>query len=112
MARARCYAQAWWFALSPNLLAHGALLTMETPLVATSAGVFFLFWRFLVEGRRRDFALAAALAGLAFSCKFTAVLWPPLLALVWWIDLRAQAERSARSARRRASARECWGSSR
>src|SRR5436305_1382307 len=22
---------AWWFALSPNLLAHGALITMETP---------------------------------------------------------------------------------
>ena len=78
---------AWWFALSPNLLAHGALVTMETPLAATSVGVFFLFWRFLVDGRRRDSRAAAALAGLAFSCKFTAVLWPPLLALVWWVDL-------------------------
>ena len=84
---------------------------METPLVATSAGVFFLFWRFLVEGRRRDFASAAALAGLAFSCKFTAVLWPPLLALVWWIDL-VRGRTLGPFARRRASARECWGSSR
>jgi Dolichyl-phosphate-mannose-protein mannosyltransferase len=78
---------AWWFALSPNLLAHGALVTMETPLIAATTGVFFLFWRFLVTGRARDFWLAAAFSGLAFSCKFTSILLPPLLAVVWWVDL-------------------------
>jgi len=84
--RAMAFA-AWLFALSPNLLAHGALVTMELPLVATTAGAFFLFWRFLEGGRPRDFWASAALAGLAFSCKFTAVLLPPLLGLVWWLDL-------------------------
>lgn len=91
----------WLFALSPNLLAHGSLVTMELPLVATFAGVVFLFWRFLIEGRRRDFWASAGLAGLAFSCKFTAVLLPPLLGLVWWLDLW----RSARAGPIRSAAR-------
>ncbi len=77
---------AWLFALSPNLLAHGALVTMEMPLVACSAGIFLLFHRFLETGDRRAFFATAALAGLAFSCKFTAVLFPPLLGLAWWIE--------------------------
>ncbi len=84
--RAMAFA-AWLFALSPNLLAHGAIVTMELPLVACTAGVFLLFWRFLETGRARFFWSAGAVAGVAFSCKYTAVLLPPLLALVWWVDL-------------------------
>ena len=76
---------AWWFALSPNLLAHGSLATMELPLLAATTAAFFLFWRFLDGGRSRDFWGSAALCGLAFSCKFTAVLVPPILGLVWWV---------------------------
>jgi Dolichyl-phosphate-mannose-protein mannosyltransferase len=79
---------AWLFALSPNLLAHGALVTMELPLVACTTATFFLFWGFLRTGSRRAFGASAAMAGLAFSCKFTAVLVPPLVAVVWWVDLR------------------------
>jgi hypothetical protein len=79
---------AWLFVLSPNLLAHGGLLTMELPLVAACAGVFFAFAAFLRTGGRWAFLLAAALAGLAFSCKFTAVLLPPLLGLAWAVELR------------------------
>ena len=37
-------------AISPNLLAHGALVTMEAPLLACTTGVFLLFWRFLRDG--------------------------------------------------------------
>jgi hypothetical protein len=82
------------FALSPNLLAHGALATMELPLLACTTGIFFLFWEFLRTGDPRPFAAAAALGGLAFSCKFTAVLVPPILALAWWIDRWRGGERS------------------
>lgn len=82
-------ASAWWFALSPNLLAHGALLTMELPIVAAWGASFFLFWRFLESGRRRWFVASAAAAGLAFSCKFTAILLPPLIGLAWAADLLA-----------------------
>ena len=44
---------AWLFALSPNLIAHGALATMELPLVACVTGMLFLFWIFLTTGSRR-----------------------------------------------------------
>lgn len=84
--RAMAFA-AWLFALSPNLLAHGALITMELPLAASSSAVFLLFWLFLRTSSSLAFWSAAALCGLAFSCKFTAILFPPLLALIWWIDL-------------------------
>jgi hypothetical protein len=78
---------AWLFALAPNLLAHGSLVTMELPLVAGTTATLFLFWRFLQSGRDRDFWAAAVLNGATFSCKFTAVLLPPILGLVWWLDL-------------------------
>jgi hypothetical protein len=75
---------AWIFALSPNLIAHGALATMELPLVAGTTAMFWLFWRFLESKRRRWFCAAAALAGVAFSCKYTTMLLPPILAVAWW----------------------------
>ena len=77
---------AWLFALSPNLLAHGALVTMEMPLVACTAGIFLLFWAFLRTGRPAYFRGAAAVTGLAVSCKFTAVLYPPILGLAWALE--------------------------
>jgi 4-amino-4-deoxy-L-arabinose transferase-like glycosyltransferase len=77
---------AWLFALSPNLLAHGGLVTMEMPLTAAAAAAFLLFWRFLRTGNRGEFLGSAMVCGLAFSCKFTAVLFPPLLGLAWWAD--------------------------
>ena len=75
---------AWLFALSPNLIAHGALATMEFPLVAATTAIFWLFWRFLETNRWSWFWTAAAVGGLAFSCKFTAILVPPILGAVWW----------------------------
>jgi 4-amino-4-deoxy-L-arabinose transferase-like glycosyltransferase len=77
---------AWLFALEPNLLAHGGLVTMELPLVACTTAIFFLFWHFLQTDSRRAFWGAAVLGGLAWSCKFTTVLIPPILCLVWWAD--------------------------
>ncbi len=78
---------AWLFVLSPNLLAHGSLITMEMPLVAASTAMLIAFWAFLQSGHRRDFQASAVLGGLAFSCKFTAVVFVPILALVWWVCL-------------------------
>ena len=77
---------AWLFALSPNLLAHGALITMEMPLVVTTLATIFLFVRFLETVKLRNFMASAASCGLAFSCKFTAVLIPVLLGIVWGVD--------------------------
>lgn len=77
---------AWLYALSPNLLAHGGLMTMEAPIVATTTLTLWLAWEFL-RGRRWIFGIASAVAcGAAFSCKFTAIVLPPLLALAWMAD--------------------------
>ncbi len=83
--RAMAYS-AWLFVLSPNLLAHGAIITMELPIVAATVGVFFLFVRFLETREKPAFFASATVCGLAFSCKFSAILLPPLLALIWWVD--------------------------
>ena len=78
-------AAAWLFTLSPNLLAHGGLITMEAPLVACAAGIFWMFWEFLrAPGRGRAWWLGSAvLTGVAFSCKFTTILIGPMLTLAW-----------------------------
>jgi hypothetical protein len=81
---------AWLFALSPNLLAHGSLVTMEMPLIACCAAMCWLFTRFLDRGGRRPFWACAVVAGLAFSCKFSVVVVPPLLGLAWWLQSRRQ----------------------
>lgn len=78
---------AWLFVLSPNLIAHGALATMEMPLVACVTGMLVLFRVFLAGGPRRAFWASAAVGGLAFSCKYTAIVFPPILAVVWWLSL-------------------------
>jgi 4-amino-4-deoxy-L-arabinose transferase-like glycosyltransferase len=75
---------AWLFALSPNLIAHGALVTMELPLVACTTAMFCFFWRYLDSGRWRWLWATAAVGGAAFSCKFTAIVVPPILAVIWW----------------------------
>ena len=85
--RAMAFA-AWLFALSPNLIAHGSLATMEMPLVASTAVLYALFWKFLATGKPAWFLAAAVTCGLAWSCKFTAILYPPILALGWWFDRR------------------------
>lgn len=74
------------FVLSPNLLAHGALLTMELPVCAALAATVFLYWRYSIERRARWLLLSGCAAGLAFSCKFTTVLFIPILAIVQFID--------------------------
>jgi hypothetical protein len=86
---------AWLFVLSPNLLAHAALVTMELPLVAGTTAMFYFFWRFLESNRLSWFWTAAAAGGLAFSCKFTTILIPPILAVVWWVARFQKGERNA-----------------
>jgi hypothetical protein len=80
---------SWLFALSPNLVAHGGLVTMELPLVGSTTGLLLCFWMFLVRGRQVWLWTSAALGGLAFSCKYTTVLIPPILLVAWtWDGLR------------------------
>ena len=89
---------AWLFALSPNLIAHGTLATMELPLVAATTAMFWFFWRFLDSKRWPWFWASAAAAGAGI---FVQVHGDPLSAdpcrcLV--AGALARAERSARCA--------------
>jgi hypothetical protein len=77
---------AWVFALEPTILGHSALVTMEGPILAASAALLYTWWKFLITGRRSWFWTTAVVAGVAFSCKFSAVLWPPVCGLAWLIQ--------------------------
>lgn len=67
------------YALGPNLLAHGALFTMECPLWASWLWACWAFWAYLRSGKMGWLAISAMIAGVTFSMKFTAVLLPPVL---------------------------------
>lgn len=77
---------SWLYALSPNLIAHGGLVTMEQPLTTAWVGVCYLFWEFLAQKDFKFFIASALLTGLTFSLKFTAILLPPLLGLAWVVQ--------------------------
>lgn len=78
------------FALSPNLLAHAPLATMELPLIACTVGVFFSFFHFLDSGSRISLVISSGITGVALSCKYTTVLFLPILAILWWINARGE----------------------
>lgn len=74
------------YSLGPNLLAHGALLTMECPLWACWTFAFFAFHTYLTRRKLKFFWLSAIFAGLAFSMKFTAVMIPPIVFICLLLD--------------------------
>ncbi len=79
------FVAATLFVLSPNLLAHAGLITMELPLVLGWLAATILFSRFLETGRRRWFLGSGLIAGVTFSCKFTTVILPIVLGLAWLV---------------------------
>ena len=66
---------------------------MELPIVACMTGMALCFWSFLRTGDRRAFLASAILGGLAFSCKFTAVVAPPIFGLLWCLSRWADGDR-------------------
>jgi len=80
----------WCF--SPNIIAHGQLITPDAGAAALGAAAAYLFWRWLKEPTWRRALLAGLLLGLAELAKMTLLLffalWP-LLWIVWtWGDRR------------------------
>jgi hypothetical protein len=84
--RAAAAAAAWLVALGPNLIAHASIATMEIPVTAAIAATTLLYWRYLQDRDRRFLWGSAAVAGIAFSCKFTTAVFVPILFLVDSID--------------------------
>ena len=73
----------------------------ELPLVAFTTAMFWLFWRFLESHHWSWFWASASMAGVAFSCKYTAILSPLILAAVWWAASWQAGERRAIALARR-----------
>lgn len=85
---------AWLFALGPNLLAHGTLITMETPVTACAALACLGLWLWLDRGSRLGWWLSAVAAGVGFSCKFTILALVPLFGLAHaWVLCRGRGMR-------------------
>ncbi len=51
------------------------------------------FWRLSTTGDRWAFFASAACAGLAWSCKYTTVIIPPIFAILWWLRRWRDGER-------------------
>jgi 4-amino-4-deoxy-L-arabinose transferase-like glycosyltransferase len=70
---------ATMYAFSPNLLAHGMLVTTDVPLAVFTVLTFYLFWKGGETGSWRiDVATGLAL-GAAMASKFSGVFLPVLI---------------------------------
>ncbi|OGV63365.1 MAG: hypothetical protein A3K19_29175 [Lentisphaerae bacterium RIFOXYB12_FULL_65_16] len=81
-------------AFSPNLLAHGSLVT--TDIYLTTAVVAFLLCcdRFLCELRTADAGLIGVTLGLACLCKYTGLLFVGVFGIVALLLLRREARKT------------------
>ena len=81
------------YAFSPNLLAHGMLVTTDVPVAVFATLAMYLYWK---AGLKGNLAVGAA-AGAAMASKFSAAVLPPILIgfAVWQVyragDRRKQA---------------------
>jgi 4-amino-4-deoxy-L-arabinose transferase-like glycosyltransferase len=77
-----------FFAFSPEMLSHGALITPDMTLTLFCFTTMALFHQSLVHNRRRDHVLAGISLGLALLSKFPALLLLPVEAAILAIVAR------------------------
>jgi len=71
------------YCLSPNVIAHSRLVTMDLALACFSFLCLYFFWRWCRRGNRLGDAVVAGLClGLALASKFSAVILLPVLAVL------------------------------
>jgi hypothetical protein len=70
------------FVFCPSFLAHGALATSDVVMTFFFLASVGAWWRHLENPGVSGAALSATTLGLAFVAKFSAVLLPPMLALI------------------------------
>jgi len=78
-------------ALSPNVLAHGRLVTTDVPLALGIFAATYTFWRFHQRPSKGRLAVAALAFGLAQLTKVTAIFLLPIFVLI--LVFRAWRER-------------------
>lgn len=85
-------------ALSPNLVAHARLATLDAPVTAFAAFAMLLAWRAARRPSLTAYAAFAVAAGIAAAIKFTALHLLPALALGALLLPGRPRERAARAA--------------
>ncbi len=88
--------RAGWLALmlcafSPNLIAHGQLVTTDLPLACFSTLALYNLWRFNATGSRPSAAVAGVGLGAALACKFSALILIPLFPILLLLGRRRDA---------------------
>lgn len=71
----------WCF--SPNILAHGSLITPDMPATALYVAACYLFWRWLRSPSWEQAILAGIVLGVAELTKTTFIFLYPFLPLLW-----------------------------
>ncbi|MGQ9575051.1 MAG: ArnT family glycosyltransferase [Thermoguttaceae bacterium] len=71
----------WCF--SPNILAHGQLITADVGATALGAAAAYWFWRWLSRPTWQGALAAGLVLGLAELAKFTLVIFFPLWVILW-----------------------------
>src|SRR6185295_18851078 len=64
------------YAFSPNLLAHGMLVTTDVPLAVFMTLALYLFWRQTFRPSLANSIAAGAATGAAMACKFSGAILP------------------------------------
>jgi 4-amino-4-deoxy-L-arabinose transferase-like glycosyltransferase len=71
----------WCF--SPNILAHGSLMTPDVAAAALGAAAGYTFWRWLESPTWTRAFIAALVLGVALLTKFTLMVFLPLWPVIW-----------------------------
>lgn len=69
--------------LDPNIAAHGRLVTTDMPVTAFYLATCLYWWLWLRDGRTRDIWITGICLALALGSKFSAILLPPTMFLMW-----------------------------
>jgi len=87
-------AALWCF--SPDILAHGALITPDVAAAAIGVATLFHFRRWLRSALWKDALLAGVFLGLLQLTKMSWLLLYPLLPVIWWFSLTLHMNRKSR----------------
>ncbi|MBN1908518.1 MAG: glycosyltransferase family 39 protein [Pirellulales bacterium] len=75
-------ALAFW-CFSPHILGHGATIMPDVPAAALGVAAVYCFWRWLKQPGWFEVLVAGTGLGLAELCKFTLLIFYPLLPVLW-----------------------------
>lgn len=83
----------FFFAFSPNLIAHSRLITPDMILSVFFFGALYYFWTYLANGNQRHLILGGIALGLALLSKLTALFLLPVTIFIYFISCKSKTAR-------------------